>query len=831
MMAGSHLNVNDVVVMEVSKKLDTLYQIFANDEEYVNRLKLANPNVRVVLPQSLVSDEPHFTIQNYTDDTEGRVSALPLTWPINEDLALHEMSRTEFYDEPNRTTPFDAFVAFLAYLVSQRNSTCEQGISHLRLEETVMESFSLIPRVRISLEFETATSLGIMYLHENMQFSDKAHDDVEYDGQEIQMQAYDTTPTLECGVFSASFVHVCETDSGLPLLLDLALHDLHGKVVFRTPCLPYLYGITYSPVILNFLRVGTVARMFCSGNAEEKKKAQQVEMIKVLAYGKRLPVVTSAAYVCITCDRETPTRGPYVLHKVNQVVHRAEVPFAIIRGRRLRTAKSGQDMLDYLCLEARVVHGYTVPSRTADEVLDGYTEHCRRKNPHSRKLKQELQRHQYVSLATSYGLECAETVRAIYMTDSVWTFLSDAALLRALGIANLGVVVSSAAPPFDDEETLFREGGFRSHLLAVGIEEPCDAEEEFDRCVRARAQHLDVRVTRLGEGALFSLRDSFEEMATLKFPITDDKLDRLRSHWTTLLRSDRCEIRLVVDARCPLLRVQLDATRKRRAPTLSRCEEAASSGGVHVKLSSAWTDDRTLRGCSRILRKVLPEGERLSHFRVSVWDNREILPEEAAGFVETTALQRFLKGHSGARSGASTDLGFLDRLGAQLQRVDLTAAPSGERGRDDELRVSDDAYGSDEYVVGGWGANLHVGAAGIVREIRDAHVGSKRERLAARADACAEPSQCAHLLRVELVWGDADSAERFEAWVAADGARWRPVDGFPLIFTISWSSFGKLSALLHSPAQFLSTNKLNEYSKTGNATSFPSSQKNLISSK
>ncbi|KAK3285156.1 hypothetical protein CYMTET_7213 [Cymbomonas tetramitiformis] len=237
------------------------------------------------------------------------------------------------------------------------------------------------------------------------------------------------------------------------------------------------------------------------------------------------------------------------------------------------------------------------------------------------------------------------------MTRNVWTFLSDAALLRALGIANLGVVVSSAAPPFDDEGTLFRECGFRSHLLAVGIEEPCEAAEEFDRCVKAHAQDLDLRVIHIDEEADFSLRDSFEEMITLKFPITDDKLDRLQSHWATLLLSDR---------------------------------------------------------------------------------------------------------------------------------VDLSAALSGERGRDDELRVSDDAYGSDEYVVGGWVANLHVGAAGIVREIRVAHAGSKRERLAARADACAEPFQCAHLLRVELVWGDADSAERFEAWVAADGARWRPVDGFPL---------------------------------------------------
>ncbi|KAK3253741.1 hypothetical protein CYMTET_37076 [Cymbomonas tetramitiformis] len=601
-------------------------------------------------------------------------------------------------------------------------------------------------------------------------------------------------------------------------------------------------------------------------------------MIKVVAYGKRLPVVTSAACVCITCEREATTRGPYVLHKVNQVVHRAEVPFAILRGRELRTPKCGRDMLDYLSLEARAVHDHPVQSRTVNEVVKGYTEFRERKNPHFRMRKdrtldskhalpflsflqslrtgaspgttvilasclarnlrrhllwkqQELQRHQYLSLATSYGLECAETVRAVYMTRNVWTFLSDAALLRALGIANLGVVVSPAAPPFDDEETLFRECGFRSHLLAVGIEEPCEAAEEFDRCVEAHAQDLDLRVTHLDEEADFSLRDSFEEMITLKFPITDDKLDRLQSHWTTLLLSDRCEVRLVVDARCPLLRVQLCATRKRRAPTLSGCEEAASSGAVYVRLSTAWTDDRTLRGCARILRKVLSEEKRCSYFRVSVWDNRELLPEEPLRSTGTATLQRFFKRNSDARRGASTDPKVVDRLGALLERVDLTAAPSGERGRDDELRVSDDAYGSDEYVVGGWVANLRVGAAGIVREIRDAHVGSKRERLAARADACAEPSQCAHLLRVELVWGDADSAERFEAWVAADGARWRPVDGFPLIFTISWSSFGKLSALLHGSAQFLSTNKLNEYSKTGNATSFPSSQKNLISSK
>ncbi|KAK3251703.1 hypothetical protein CYMTET_38964 [Cymbomonas tetramitiformis] len=237
---------------------------------------MANPNVQVVLPKSLVPDEPHFTVQNYTDDTEGRVSALPLTWPINENLALHENSRTDFYDEADKTTPFDAFVAFLAYLVSQNDSIREQGISNLRLEETVMEAFSLIPRVRISLEFERATSLGLMYVHKNMTFSDKADKDVDYNGPEIQMQAYDTTPTFVCGVFSASFVHVCETKSGLPLLLDLALHDIHGKVVFRTPCLPYVYGVTHSPVILNFLRLGPVARMFCSDNAEEKKKAQQV---------------------------------------------------------------------------------------------------------------------------------------------------------------------------------------------------------------------------------------------------------------------------------------------------------------------------------------------------------------------------------------------------------------------------------------------------------------------------------------------------------------------------------------------------------------------------
>lgn len=569
----------------------------------------------------------------------------------------------------------------------------------------------------------------------------------------------------------------------------------------------------------------------CSACVCAKASTSHVEMIKVHSHAHRLPLVTSAACVCITCDREVTGRGSYVLHKVNRVVHRAEIPFAIPRNRQLRVAKCGPDVFDYLSLESRAMHGHVVSARAVEKLLEGYIEHLRSKNPRfairkneeldgehalpllrfmkslqrpktgattetvrilaaclARNLRRhlvwkqrELQRHQYFALTTSYGLECAETVRAVYMTGSVWTFLSDAALIRALGSANLGVAVVTAAPPFDDEDTLFRESGFRAHLLAVGVEEACDAEGEFDRCVREHGRNVDVRVTQLNEEADFSFGDSFEESLTLTFPITDEKVERLRRRWNDLLRSDRCEVRLVIDARCPLLRLQLGATRKRRAPASPECGRPVSSRAAYVRLSSAWTDDRTLRGCVRIMRKVFTKDAAPSYVRVIVWDNRELLPKEVSGGRGSGSLRQFLDSRADSLSYASMDSKGIDRLGDLLERVDLGAIPCDGRTEGDELRVSDDLCGSDDYVVGGWVVNHTAGIAGIVREIRDAHAGSKHKKLAARVCANAEASSCAHLLRVELVGSDADSAERFEVWVVADGARWRPVDGFPLV--------------------------------------------------
>ncbi|KAK3234653.1 hypothetical protein CYMTET_55203 [Cymbomonas tetramitiformis] len=273
-MAGSHINTVDVIVMQISSKFDSLYRIFANDRIYIETLKLANPNVQVDLPESLNTDYTHFTLCNHTNENEGRVSDIPLAWPLDEILALHDNSPIDFYAQENKTTPFDAFVAFLAYLVYQKDSLSGQGVSDLRIEETVMDTISLVPRLKITLG-SGRVSLGLMHFHENMRDSDKADEDINYH-DEFQLQAYDTTPEFEEAVFSASFVHVCHNEYGAPLLLDLALHDFHGNVIFRTPCFPYVCGPTYSPLILNFLRVAPVARMFSSDDVEQRTKARQV---------------------------------------------------------------------------------------------------------------------------------------------------------------------------------------------------------------------------------------------------------------------------------------------------------------------------------------------------------------------------------------------------------------------------------------------------------------------------------------------------------------------------------------------------------------------------
>eukprot|EP00854_Cymbomonas_tetramitiformis_P000313 gene313-572_t len=269
----AHQDTVNVLKLNVSVEFDSLYRGFANDSVYIKKVQVSYPELDVALPPSLFPEKTHFTMCDFEVDecesgTGTPISGVPLAWPLSSQF-LHDDSDTDFYDNEFTTTPFDALVAFLGYLMTRRDDSEFLNTTGVRIED-VVESIGLLSRVRVTLSDATVKiSLGELFVHKNL---DPKHD-------AVQGNAFSSAPKSLGKVHAASFVHAYNDVQGVPMLMDLVLWNEHQQDIFRTSCIPLDTqgnGLVKTRSLISYPRLRHLNRMYVAGDDADKRKAEDV---------------------------------------------------------------------------------------------------------------------------------------------------------------------------------------------------------------------------------------------------------------------------------------------------------------------------------------------------------------------------------------------------------------------------------------------------------------------------------------------------------------------------------------------------------------------------
>ncbi|KAK3242583.1 hypothetical protein CYMTET_47742 [Cymbomonas tetramitiformis] len=560
------------------------------------------------------------------------------------------------------------------------------------------------------------------------------------------------------------------------------------------------------------------------------------EVVRVIATKERLPVTAITACVVMACTSiadpdASDERDVFLLKKVCDATFPSDLPLAVI-GRSDARLKGTRDLLSCLCLEAELSGGSRVDKKKLNQLvnefarskdisaqtlgathLDSFFSFMKKGSPNKkghgsniyktlephlvRNLRQGIQwkhkkmsRDRFVSIAMNHGLHRATTIRAVYCTGNPFTFLSDDQFLGFSDFNRKARFDAHTIPEFDDAMLYDSDSFFRAPLDEAGTEmQSASSARRFARRLKDASSDLDLRMFEMESGDEMQEPVHLETRRVERFPITDDKIEALRTTWTDLDLESRSECCLVIDARCPMLRVSVLANRKRRGSASGDFGMNAFRASCKIWCTTAWTDDRTSSVCARIL-DVVTCGRRVP-VRVAIWDNRKLFGESLRPDRPCTALRTLTAEVPLANRCASeqSSRGVLPvGIADALHRANPETEFGGKGGclhdlHAGDLCVTDQLYSGEQtdVPVGGWVFNLRIGAAGVVKEIMNVHTKKRSATVRAPAETTRGQPDHSHFMRLEVVWKDEDSDATFDIWVSLGNVNWRPCDAFPIV--------------------------------------------------
>ncbi|KAK3245816.1 hypothetical protein CYMTET_44637 [Cymbomonas tetramitiformis] len=389
-----------------------------------------------------------------------------------------------------------------------------------------------------------------------------------------------------------------------------------------------------------------------------------------------------------------------------------------------------------------------------------------------------MTRSQYVSIAIQHGAHKADLLLAMFHARSTFTFFTDEDFSRILAhLSNSGDISFRVDAPLD-EERMYHDQLFR---LVVGISLPMlDYDTNIGRLekmIRGGDCARVLRVTRYGSEDLCFNGYSCERIE--HFPITAVKLQRLKQLLARTTDTDGRDCQLVVDARCPLLRVALYHNRKRGS--------GASRGTciAHIRCTALWTDDETFAMCVHVLLQVACTAYDALHVRL--WSNGSAKSRTDASGERCTRLESFVSRNFEVAGSFRNELNECNTL--LLKRiVEVNFEEQSSSNEVFELGLNDLPIFTacdtckEEFAVGGWIVNVKLGIAGIVRDIIHARTGNtKRRHRRSNRGAGFDTDDDSYILKIDALWSPTDLSCEFFMHVSVSNRKWTPCGAFPII--------------------------------------------------
>eukprot|EP00854_Cymbomonas_tetramitiformis_P000105 gene105-154_t len=389
-----------------------------------------------------------------------------------------------------------------------------------------------------------------------------------------------------------------------------------------------------------------------------------------------------------------------------------------------------------------------------------------------------MTRSQYVSIAIQHGVRRADLLLAMFNARSTFIFLTDDDFARTLGHLSHGGDISFRVDTSLDEERMYEDQLFR---LIVGILTPKSdydtAIERFEQMIRGGDCARFLRVTRYGSEDLFF--DGYACARTEYFPITTVKLRSLKQLIARTTEVDGRDCQLVLDARCPLLRVALYHNRKRGSEaSRGRCT-------AHIRCTSLWTDDETFAMCVHVLLQVACTA--YDALQIRLWSNgRSKDQTNVTG--ECTRLESFVSRNFEAEvQSQQNDLKECNTL-LLRQVVEVNFEEQNRSPDMFELGLNDLPIFTacdtckEEFAVGDWIVNVKLGIAGIVRSIVHIPTGNtKRRHRRLDHGAGFGTDDHVYILKIDALWNATDLSCEFSMHVSASNRMWKPCGAFPII--------------------------------------------------